>query len=211
MRKLYIILSLLGSFAFSQEYEDVIYLKNGSEIHGMIIEQAPGQYIKIQSGKNVFVYQLNEIEKITKEQISVIDESLLENKLWSANIGWGSPRSLNLIGITKDFRWVKNHIFFITGGLGTALIGIGYAYEPNYNKNGISFSATLGFNAAGGTFNTSFVRQWKTGKSGFIALGIMGGIFGYYERKYSLYFDAYRDYYRSAPYLSPVLSYDIRF
>ena len=46
---------------------DVVYLKNGSVIRGMIIEQKPNEYIKIQSGKNIFVYQMDEIDKITKE------------------------------------------------------------------------------------------------------------------------------------------------
>ena len=51
----------------SQQYEDVVYLKNGSIIRGMIIEQVPNDYLKIRSGSNVFVYQLSDIEKITKE------------------------------------------------------------------------------------------------------------------------------------------------
>jgi hypothetical protein len=50
-------------------YEDVVYLKNGSIIHGMIIEQVPNVSIKIKSGQNVFVYKIEEIEKITKEEV----------------------------------------------------------------------------------------------------------------------------------------------
>lgn len=47
---------------------DIIYLKNGSVIHGMIIEQIPGQSIKVQSGENnIFVYKLEEIDKISKD------------------------------------------------------------------------------------------------------------------------------------------------
>ena len=50
-------------------YEDVVYLKNGSVIHGVIIEQVPNQTIKIQiKDKSVFVYSMDEIEKITKEK-----------------------------------------------------------------------------------------------------------------------------------------------
>jgi len=49
-------------------YEDVVYLKNGSIIHGVIIEQVPNQSIKIQTrDNNVFVYKMDEIEKIAKE------------------------------------------------------------------------------------------------------------------------------------------------
>lgn len=50
-------------------YEDVIYLKNGSIYRGIIIEQIPEKSLKIQSGdRNVFAVQLSEIEKITKEE-----------------------------------------------------------------------------------------------------------------------------------------------
>ena len=38
-------------------------LNNGSEIHGIIIEQKPNDYIKIQSGKNIFLFQMHEIVK----------------------------------------------------------------------------------------------------------------------------------------------------
>lgn len=51
------------------DYEDVVYLKNGSIIHGVIIEQIPNEKIKIQSGKNVFVFTFDEIEKLTKEKL----------------------------------------------------------------------------------------------------------------------------------------------
>jgi sRNA-binding regulator protein Hfq len=48
--------------------EDVVYLKNGSIIRGLIIEQVPNQSIKIQTkDRNVFVFKYDEIEKITKE------------------------------------------------------------------------------------------------------------------------------------------------
>jgi hypothetical protein len=51
-------------------YEDVVYLKNGSIIHGMIIEQVPNESIKIQTkDKNVFVFKMDEIMKITKEEV----------------------------------------------------------------------------------------------------------------------------------------------
>ena len=51
-------------------YEDVVYLKNGSIIHGTIIEQVPNEMLKIQTkDKNIFVYRIDEILKITKEEV----------------------------------------------------------------------------------------------------------------------------------------------
>lgn len=51
-------------------YQDVVYLKNGSIIRGVIIEQVPNQSISIQTAdKSVFVFQMDEIERIAKEAI----------------------------------------------------------------------------------------------------------------------------------------------
>lgn len=50
--------------------EDVVYLKNGSIIRGIIIEQVPSQSIKVQTkDRNVFVFKFDEIEKMTKENL----------------------------------------------------------------------------------------------------------------------------------------------
>ena len=52
----------------SGEMQDVIYLKNGSIIRGLIIEQIPNVSLKIQTADgSVFVYKIDEIEKMTKE------------------------------------------------------------------------------------------------------------------------------------------------
>ena len=51
-------------------YEDVVYLKNGSIIHGIIIEQIPNESIKIKSGQNIFVYKISEVQKMTKEEVT---------------------------------------------------------------------------------------------------------------------------------------------
>ncbi|MBP7388906.1 MAG: hypothetical protein KA841_00800, partial [Chitinophagales bacterium] len=59
------------TFLFAQSnFEDVVYLKNGSIIHGMIIEQVTNVSIKIRTGdRNIFVFKIDEIEKITKEEL----------------------------------------------------------------------------------------------------------------------------------------------
>jgi hypothetical protein len=60
---------LWASLSFAQSFNtDVVYLKNGSIIRGVIIEQVPNQSLKIQTqDKSVFVYRYEEIEKIIKE------------------------------------------------------------------------------------------------------------------------------------------------
>jgi long-subunit fatty acid transport protein len=66
-----ILFALIATAAFAQsKYQDVVYLKNGSVVRGVIIEQIPNQSIKIETAdKNVFVYKMDEVEKIVKEPI----------------------------------------------------------------------------------------------------------------------------------------------
>lgn len=76
MKKIVCLLCLVCFLPFTftlkaqQGYEDVVYLKSGSIIKGVLIEQIPNQSVKIQSKDgSVFVYNVAEIEKITKEQV----------------------------------------------------------------------------------------------------------------------------------------------
>jgi hypothetical protein len=65
---LVLLLSLSMSLSAQNQLQDVVYLLNGSIIRGIIIEQIPGQSIKIQTADgNVFVYEMYEVQKITKE------------------------------------------------------------------------------------------------------------------------------------------------
>ena len=55
---------------FAQSLEDVVYLKDGTIVRGIIIEQIPGESLKIQTqGGSVFLYTLEEIAKIVKEPV----------------------------------------------------------------------------------------------------------------------------------------------
>lgn len=61
-----------ASILLAQTYEDVVYLKNGSIIHGIIIEQVPNESLKIKSGQNLFVYKMEEVQKIVKQEVAPI-------------------------------------------------------------------------------------------------------------------------------------------
>ena len=74
MRRYVIIICVLVfafvSHASAQQYQDVVYLKNGSIIRGVIIEQIPGDSLKIQTrGGSVFVHRMSEVLKIAKEPV----------------------------------------------------------------------------------------------------------------------------------------------
>jgi hypothetical protein len=65
----FLITAFIALSTFAQgTFEDVVYLKNGSVIHGMIVEQVPNVSLSIKSGPNLFVYKLDEIAKYTREE-----------------------------------------------------------------------------------------------------------------------------------------------
>ena len=64
-----IIITLFLSILISVEYLDVVELNDGTVIKGTIMETKPNEYIKIKSGDNIFVYQMNQINLIKKEEI----------------------------------------------------------------------------------------------------------------------------------------------
>ena len=200
MRHVFILFILLSGLGFSQTYEDVVYLKDGSIIHGMIIEYAPDRHIKIQSGRNVLVYQLDEIDKFTKELIPgdlISDRPDLSGKTWSFHLGFGSPRALNLIGITKDFRTGENGSFFLTAGLGVDIVGVGYSRQSHYNNNGFIVSGTLGYTGEALALSSALSYQWRIADQGFISAGLTAGAFENDEGKNSIFV--------------PSLSFDFRF
>ena len=73
MKKVLLLLLLLlavPAASMAQEMREVVYLKDGSVIKGVVIEQVPGQSLKIQTADgSVFVYAMSEVERITKEAL----------------------------------------------------------------------------------------------------------------------------------------------
>ena len=61
---------------FSQNtVRDVIYLNNGSIIRGNILEISDNKTIKIESCDNMLVFDMSEVQKVTKEDLPVKQES----------------------------------------------------------------------------------------------------------------------------------------
>lgn len=66
------LLLFIGSVtvSFAQQMREIVYLKNGSVVRGVVIEQVPGVSLKIQtSDGSIFAYQMSDVEKITKEMV----------------------------------------------------------------------------------------------------------------------------------------------
>lgn len=63
------------SVAAHAELQEVVYLKNGSIIRGMILEQIPNQSLKIRTAdQSIFVFSMDDVIKITKEENPVAQQ-----------------------------------------------------------------------------------------------------------------------------------------
>lgn len=96
-----------------------------------------------------------------------------EPKTWTFNAGIGSPKAWNYAGITKEYLLDDHTTVFITGGLGTALIGTGIAYYGNREGNGIAASAAIGIV----DLQATLAYQIKLGAQDFISAGASYGMF----------------------------------
>ena len=71
----FILLTCLTAFAmtsqaFAQQMEDVVHLKNGGLVRGAIIEEIPGESLKIKTRDgNVFFYTMDEVAKMSREPV----------------------------------------------------------------------------------------------------------------------------------------------
>jgi len=66
---------------YSQQMEDVIYLKNGSIIHGIIIEQTPNVSIKIKTREgNILAYKYEDIENSPKKKLLALCMEIIVSK-----------------------------------------------------------------------------------------------------------------------------------
>ena len=69
-----LIMLLAVSSSFAQQYEDVVYLKDGGVRRGLILEQIPNESLKLKTAYGeIFVIQMSDISKTAKEEKEVLD------------------------------------------------------------------------------------------------------------------------------------------
>ncbi len=76
---------------------DVVHLKNGGITKGIIIEQIPNESIKVQTADgSIFVYKMDEIEKIEKEKVTTPETKVATNQnsmpVQNTNYAYKPPR-----------------------------------------------------------------------------------------------------------------------
>lgn len=149
MKKLIITLlaSLACMCALAQSYKESVYLKNGSVIKGVVLEQVPNVSLKVQtSDGSIFVFEMDQVEKITKEPVSTEDipvmmDGTLEwvnhskikvnNESSSLVLSTSDPRlrgcfSKNLYDeFSQSTKFAKAGMIMTICGASTAVIGAG--------------------------------------------------------------------------------------
>lgn len=136
IRNLFItgLLFIISVFTLSaQNYQEVVYLKNGSVIRGTVIEQQPNVLLKVKTADgSIFVYPMNEVEKITKEE-AINRESEKSNRIRTDEKGYrgsvevgtivnfrasGIPIDRGAFSITTSHGYQFNPHLFLGAGIG---------------------------------------------------------------------------------------------
>lgn len=124
---------------------DVVYLKNGSILRGIIIEQIPNELIKLQTADgNVFVYQTSEIEKITKETPTNQSRNTLTFGEKESN------KRKGYIGLSLGPSFGVGDVSDLPTGAALNLVDFGYLFTDNigiaakwlgtgYSEGGVDF------------------------------------------------------------------------
>jgi hypothetical protein len=139
MKTLLLISIFIVSFfstVYSQQMEDVVYLKNGSIIRGIIIEQVPNVSLKIKTKDgSVFAYKIEEVEKMTKEETK---GSLYTETSKLGNDGFRSGKFL--VGLKAGYGdWGSLTYGFnleigVSDYFGIALDGAYTSWDDSYNN-----------------------------------------------------------------------------
>jgi len=180
MKKMFVLFILLFGIIFSQQYEDVIYMKDGSVIKGLIIEQVPNEYIKIQSGQNVFVYQVSEIKKFTKEissshqktekefesSLSIQSLNINNKRIRGVSFGTGVLNSGNAYGIPYFDPYYGYAIPISTPK--NIVAHFGFPYKQHYYIN-LSIGYGFGKSISDRNYNDNYStdRKYEYSTTGF--------------------------------------------
>ena len=128
-------------------YIDVVYLKNGSVLKGIIIEQKIGEYIKLEMyDGSVFVFENSKIDKIQKEKTSYLSkqvsnkyrESKKDNSYYIERKNPGVALILSLVvfpGIGQFYNGEvgKGAIHLLAGALSLGIMMDGMQEVTTYN------------------------------------------------------------------------------
>lgn len=178
----------------AQRMVETVYLKNGGLVKGEIIEQIPGESLKVKTKDgSIFVYQMDEVEKIAKEAKS--DTPVTEHQGLDFNVDLGYNISTkkdgggNLVAgvelgkrISENFYLGVGSSAYIPSGNGDIAIPITTAAKVYTPLNNSKVTPFVGLRT-GYVINTADDVTMGTGKNAitieqpdFIMIEIMPGV-----------------------------------
>lgn len=154
-----IFISLFPFLLHSQNnYNDVVYLKNGEIRKGIIVERIPSETLKIKtSDGNIFVFKMEDISKITKELIQ--EDNSKDNKP-KYNPSIHKPKSKS----DNSFNQIE--------------FGYDYGSLESYTIGGVNTPSNMG------RIKLNFIRSYKFTPN--FSLGMGTGLRFYYRDEYLL-------------------------
>ena len=114
LQKLFILIMIsLSLNSMSQtigDYIDVVYLKNGSKVKGIIVEQIPGKSVKIKTTDgSEYVYPITEVLKFAREQKDVnTAKADKNNNSDGSNLNWMTNFKKKKSGYYIDIDYLMN-------------------------------------------------------------------------------------------------------
>lgn len=174
LKKLFVLVAILfaGLTMYAQtEMQDVVYLKNGGMVKGLIIEQIPNVSLKVQTADgSIFVYKMEEVEKMAKEQVQVPTQKKFNN-----------PYQNNNVGYNNNMAYMPPRKSTFAAGLLSFLIpGAGQLYATNWDK-GWGFIAWTFLGYPIGIGIVSSIVDYDGFMAGLTALSIVHLIVGIYS------------------------------
>lgn len=176
MKKIALLIALLplAIVAMGQRTAETVYLKNGGLVKGEIIEQVPGQSLKVKTKDgNVFVYQMDEIERIAKETQTDDSNGRHRGLDFSVDLGYdistkggdGALAAELELGkrFSKSFYWGIGGGAYIPTGSGDPMIPITTNARVFMPISGAKISPFVGLKA-GYVLNTAGDVTVGTGK-----------------------------------------------
>ena len=151
-RKVLFIIVIMFSVFFSQKIMaqsgilDVVYLKNGSIVKGIIIENTPNANIKLKtSDGSLFVYNYDEIEKFAKEEVVNRRNNYYSSSVNEKNPGLALLFSLLIPGGGQYYNGERTKGVTMTGiWLGSAVLTTVAANQGEVELSSIGSLILLG-------------------------------------------------------------------
>jgi hypothetical protein len=148
-----ILLTAVSAVVAQNNLQDVVYLKNGQVLRGVIMEQVPGQSIKMETPSgSVFVLRMEEIDRISKEATQETTNTIAKSGLGERERrGYLGP----VVGVALPSG---DDMTNFKPGLSLQLLQFGYLFSKNV---GITVSW-------GNASNKNESGSFKVGTGGFM-------------------------------------------